>query len=74
MARCGDCKFWKNIPAEDPSDEDDLGFCHRHPPAVLEPRESQNQTLPYVFRIYQRTWHPATSEEDWCGEFVQRVT
>jgi hypothetical protein len=55
MPACVSCAFFMCELKED------LGFCHRYPPTIIEIEGDYDSC------------YPVTSRSDWCGEFVRRV-
>jgi hypothetical protein len=55
MPACVSCAFFSCEP------KDDLGFCFRYPPTIIEMEGGYDSCS------------PVTDRTDWCGEFVRKV-
>jgi hypothetical protein len=55
MPACVSCAFFMCELIED------VGFCHRYPPTIIEIEGDYDSC------------YPVTSRSDWCGEFIRRV-
>ena len=55
MPACISCAFYSCEP------KDDLGYCYRYPPTLVE-----------IEGNYE-SCYPVTERTDWCGEFVRKV-
>ena len=55
MPACISCAFYSCEP------KDDLGYCYRYPPILVE-IEGNFESC-----------YPVTERTDWCGEFVRKV-
>ena len=52
MPRCEFCSFFEV------EKKDDLGFCHRNPPALINLGDDNYETV-----------FPILARDEWCGEF-----
>lgn len=55
MPACVSCAFFMCEPKED------LGFCRRYPPMIIEAEDGYDSCI------------PVTARADWCGEFIRKV-
>jgi hypothetical protein len=57
IGTCADCKYWQSI--------DEYGSCRRH-----APKPALHQTEDGDAPSYVGIW-PQTSEEEWCGDYLE---
>jgi hypothetical protein len=56
MPSCKNCSFLEREP------KDDMGFCRRYPPVIINSGEDDYESI-----------LPVVSLNDWCGEFNRFV-
>lgn len=81
MEKCGNCKFWKQSPKDDPEDDCEpfeIGSCKRYPPIndmmmiMREIKEWPENGYVYPGQYSgstHKSMRPKTLMADWCGEF-----